>query len=43
MLVLYLGMIDGEEEKSIFEQVYVENLNFFLNYANKFLADRTKA
>lgn len=43
MLVLYLGMIDGEEEKSIFERVYVENLNFFLNYANKFLADRTQA
>lgn len=43
MLVFYLGMIDGKEEKSIFEQVYVENLNFFLNYANKFLADRTKA
>lgn len=43
MLFLYLTMVETQEERDTFEDFYLENKNFLLNYSNQFLKDKTKA
>lgn len=43
MLNAYLMLINSKREKIKFEEFYNKHSNFFLNYAQKFLKDRTKA
>ncbi|MDO5028190.1 MAG: sigma-70 family RNA polymerase sigma factor [Bacillota bacterium] len=42
MLFLYMGSLE-EEERLVFQDLYEENIDFFLNYAKQFVKDKTKA
>lgn len=43
MLLMYLSMMESEEEKLKLEEFYTKNHNFLLNHANKILMNREKA
>ncbi|MDO5028639.1 MAG: sigma-70 family RNA polymerase sigma factor [Bacillota bacterium] len=43
MLFLYLASLEPVEEKTILEEIYKENIDYFISYAMTFLKDLSKA
>lgn len=42
-MLIYLNLLDGEEEKTAFAEIYNDNLSYMLQIANRFFADKARA